>query len=112
LSFPRAPRPSGMRCSRLSTFAFITPRSASVTCRFCPGRRRSPPRRYIAQDIRARSGCGSRRRSARAELGDAALELVRPSYVIATSAWWKEGAARPTAHIKALHRRPANCPPR
>jgi len=76
LSFPRAPRPSGMRCSRLSTFAFITPRSASVTCRFCPGRRRSPPRRYIAQDIRARSGCGSRRRSARAELGDAALELV------------------------------------
>ena len=38
--------------------------------------------------------------------------LSRPSYVIATSAWWKEGAARPTAHIKALHRRPANCPPR
>jgi hypothetical protein len=38
--------------------------------------------------------------------------LSRPSYVIATSAWRKEGAARPTAHIKTLHRRPANCPPR
>jgi hypothetical protein len=71
LSFPRAHRPSGMRCSRLSTFAFITPRSASVTCRFCPGRRRSPPRRYIAQ----RHSCSQRlwqpQRSARAELGDA-----------------------------------------
>ena len=31
---------------------------------------------YCPKDIRARSGCGSRRRSARAELGDAALELV------------------------------------